>query len=84
MNVLETAMILGAGESLELPEEFARRREVSAPRFHHAMRTAIEESLRATRGKIYGSDGAAAHLGLKPGTLQSKMKKLGIRRDDFC
>ena len=48
------------------------------------MRDAIEQSLRATRGKIYGTNGAAARLGLKPGTLQSKMKKLGIRRDDFC
>jgi transcriptional regulator with GAF, ATPase, and Fis domain len=47
------------------------------------MRSAIEESLRATRDKIYGADGAAARLGLKPGTLQSKMKKLGIRRDAF-
>jgi transcriptional regulator with GAF, ATPase, and Fis domain len=89
MNVLETALILGGGGSLELPEEFARRTsrkstEVAGPRFSLAMRTAIEESLRVTRGKIYGTDGAAARLGLKPGTLQSKMKKLGIRRDDFC
>ena len=44
---------------------------------------AIEEALRATRGKIYGSDGAASRLGLKPGTLQSKMRKLGIQRDSF-
>ena len=89
MNVLETAMILGGGRSLELPEEFARRTSrtspaLTGPRFEHAMRHTIEESLRATRGKIYGVEGAAARLGLKPGTLQSKMKKLGIRRDDFC
>ena len=48
------------------------------------MRVAIVEALRATRGKIYGGDGAAARLGLKPGTLQSKMRKLGIRREAFC
>jgi transcriptional regulator with GAF, ATPase, and Fis domain len=47
-------------------------------------RVATLSPLRATRGKIYGDDGAAARLGLKPGTLQSKMRKLGIRRDDFC
>jgi transcriptional regulator with GAF, ATPase, and Fis domain len=47
------------------------------------MRNTIEDSLRATRGKIYGTDGAAARLGLKPGTFQSKMKKLGIRREDY-
>jgi formate hydrogenlyase transcriptional activator len=88
MNVLETALILGGGRSLELPAELVRRvtrqaDEASRPRFEGAIRTAIEESLWETRGKIYGTDGAAARLGLKPGTLQSKMRKLGIRRDDF-
>jgi transcriptional regulator with GAF, ATPase, and Fis domain len=39
--------------------------------------------LKATRGKIYGKGGAAEMLGLKPGTLQSKMVKLGIQRDTF-
>jgi DNA-binding NtrC family response regulator len=83
-NVLETALILGGGRTLELPEELARPRvQDTRPRFEHAVRAAIEESLRATRGKIYGSDGAAARLGLRPGTLQSKMSKLGIRRADF-
>ena len=38
----------------------------------------------ATRGKIYGPNGAAARLGLKPATLQSKMQKLGIRRQTFA
>jgi hypothetical protein len=41
------------------------------------------DSRRSTRGKIYGADGAAARLGLKPATLQSKMRKLGMRRADF-
>lgn len=38
---------------------------------------------RETRGKVYGAGGAAARLGLKPGTLQSKMGKLGIARSAF-
>jgi len=88
MNVLETALILGGGHSLELPEEFAQRsrskRLETRPKFETAVREAIEESLRVTRGKIYGADGAAARLGLKPGTLQSKMRKLGIRREAFA
>jgi DNA-binding NtrC family response regulator len=89
MNVLETALILGGGRSLELPDEFVRRptrkgSDPTQPRSQSAVREAIEESLRATRGKIYGDDGAAARLGLKPGTLQSKMRKLGIQRADFC
>ncbi|MCU1279075.1 MAG: Formate hydrogenlyase transcriptional activator, partial [bacterium] len=77
MNSLETAMILGRGDGLELPDEFSRRakRELAsgAPRFESAVRVAIEEALRATRGKIYGSDGAASRLGLKPGTLQDRV-----------
>jgi len=48
-----------------------------------AVRVAIEEALRATRGKIQGAGGAALRLGLKPGTLQSKMRKLGIEQNTF-
>ncbi len=39
----------------------------------------ILNALKLTNGKIYGKDGAASSLGLKPSTLQSKMKKLGIK-----
>jgi len=42
-------------------------------------RERIIEALKVSGGKIYGDSGAAARLGLKPTTLQSKMKKLGIR-----
>jgi transcriptional regulator with GAF, ATPase, and Fis domain len=37
-------------------------------------------ALTRTRWKIYGPDGAAALLGLKPTTLASRMKALGIER----
>jgi transcriptional regulator with GAF, ATPase, and Fis domain len=40
----------------------------------------ILEALLRTQGKIYGKGGAASILGLKPSTLQSRMKKLGISR----
>ena len=35
---------------------------------------------QATNWKIKGPDGAASKLGLNPGTLYSRMKKLGIQR----
>ncbi|MFA8341972.1 MAG: sigma 54-interacting transcriptional regulator [Rhodothermaceae bacterium] len=38
----------------------------------------IKKILEQCDGKIYGSDGAAALLGMKPTTLQSKIKKFGI------
>jgi len=47
--------------------------------FEESQRLYFEEALRRTGGKIYGDDGAAALVGLKPTTLQSKLKKLGIR-----
>ena len=43
-----------------------------------AIKHHIERALLRTDGKIYGDDGAAALLGLKPSTLQSKMKKLKV------
>jgi transcriptional regulator with GAF, ATPase, and Fis domain len=38
----------------------------------------IRHVLAPTGGRIYGPRGAARVLGLKPSTLQSRMKKLGI------
>jgi len=40
----------------------------------------IENALQATDWKIYGTGGAAELLGLKPTTLLSRIKKMGIVR----
>ena len=40
----------------------------------------IQRVLQRTHGRIYGPGGAAELLALKPSTLQSKMKKLGVVR----
>lgn len=40
----------------------------------------IAQALRLTKGKIFGSDGAAVLLGMKPTTLASRIKVLGIKR----
>jgi transcriptional regulator with GAF, ATPase, and Fis domain len=45
-----------------------------------AIRKAINNALERSEGKIYGLDGAAHALGVKPSTLQSKMRKLGMTR----
>jgi transcriptional regulator with GAF, ATPase, and Fis domain len=42
----------------------------------------IRRVLALTNGHIYGKGGAAELLGLKPSTLQSRMKKLGIKRKE--
>jgi formate hydrogenlyase transcriptional activator len=43
-------------------------------------RERILEALRLSGGIIGGAEGAAARLGLRRTTLQSRMKKLGIAR----
>jgi PAS domain S-box-containing protein len=43
-------------------------------------RNLIEEALVQTNGKIYGSDGAAALLGLKPTTLASRISRQRIKK----
>jgi formate hydrogenlyase transcriptional activator len=45
-----------------------------------AEREHILQTLRATRWQIGGPDGAAARLGMKRTTLNSRMKRLGISR----
>ncbi len=42
----------------------------------------ILAALRQTQWKVYGQHGAAAILGIKPSTLASRIKKLGLKRDD--
>ncbi|MEO0470945.1 MAG: sigma 54-interacting transcriptional regulator, partial [Bacteroidota bacterium] len=53
---------------------FANLEEVQ--RFH------IEQVLQHTNWRISGPKGAALILGLKPTTLEARMKKLGIRRSN--
>lgn len=43
----------------------------------------ILEVLRRCHGKIFGNGGAAELLDIPPTTLQSRMKKLGISKNDF-
>ena len=52
-------------------------------RLDDAVRDALGRALRAAGGRIYGKDGAAALLGLKPSTLQTKMAAAGLRRAEF-
>lgn len=40
----------------------------------------IAAALEQTKGKIFGADGAAALLGMKPTTLASRIKTLGLKR----
>jgi formate hydrogenlyase transcriptional activator len=48
-------------------------------RFEDEVRLLIERALAACGGRVYGAGGAAAMLGLKPTTLQGKMKRYGVK-----
>lgn len=43
----------------------------------------IEVALREARGRVRGPGGAAEKLDIKPTTLESKLIRLGIRKEDF-
>ena len=86
-NVIERSVVLSSGPELRvaLPEMITR----SAPVVLHgrasnvtelAERARILQVLRETNGMVGGTDGAAARLGLKRTTLQSRMRKLNIAR----
>jgi transcriptional regulator with GAF, ATPase, and Fis domain len=46
-------------------------------------RQIIETALADSRGRVYGTNGAAAKLRIPPSTLDSKIKKLKIRKNHF-
>ena len=84
-HVLQRAVILAHGGSLQLPLEAAKTTRTPAPHaetFDDAVRARIVEVLRQTNGVVAGPRGAAARLGLKRTTLLSKMQKLGITPAD--
>jgi formate hydrogenlyase transcriptional activator len=88
-NFLERAVILTRGRSLYIPvaeleieaDDASLLRETST--HEAAEREHILRTLRDAKGLIAGDNGAAARLGLKRTTLNSKMKKLGIERSDY-
>ncbi|RMF80467.1 MAG: GAF domain-containing protein [Nitrospirae bacterium] len=83
-NFLERAMILGPPEELVVPDlpgtaAAGAQEEEPVPTFEEGVRALLERALRRSGGKIYGPDGAAALLGLKPTTLQGKLQRYGVQ-----
>ncbi len=81
-NLIERAVILTRGTSLEIPLAELRVAPDGAQPITlvDAERDHIGRVLEQTNGLVGGPNGAAARLGMKRTTLQSKMKKLGISR----
>jgi transcriptional regulator of acetoin/glycerol metabolism len=77
-NVLEHAAILTTDKTLRVPRLDDAAPETAARTLAEAEREHILRALERAGGRIKGPQGAAAALGLKPSTLYSRMKKLGI------
>ena len=90
-NMLERAVILTRGPVLYVPlselemedEDEAAEVETENPSLRAAEREHILRVLRESKGQIGGPEGAAARLGVKRTTLNSKLKKLGIERSEY-
>lgn len=86
-NFLERSVILTEGTSLrvrvgELCNFNADGNRSIPGTLEELERQYILQVLRQVGGVISGSDGAAARLGMKRTTLQSKMLRLGISKED--
>lgn len=61
-------------------EELHPERQGPFPKLEEIQRRHILKALEHSSGRLYGPSGAAELLGMKPTTLQSRMKKLGLSR----
>jgi formate hydrogenlyase transcriptional activator len=84
-NVVERSVVLSNGPELyvTLPELDDKRAPVApcgraSNITQSAERTRILQVLREAKGRVGGTDGAAARLGLKRTTLLSRMRKMNI------
>ena len=91
-HVIERAVLLSRGETLRLDgilsepetrptsaaEARTARHVITEIEWRRRERENIGTALELANGRIYGPDGAAAMLGLKPTTLMSRIKALGL------
>ncbi len=89
-NVIERAVILCEGDTFSVDASWlapgrskSRERATLASDLAAREKTMIEEALREASGRVAGTRGAAATLGMPRQTLESKLKRFGIDRYRF-
>jgi len=95
-NIMEQSVVLNDGRSkLQLMRSFSTvspelTGQIAVNTFEEVKhiqqqteREYITSFLKKTKGRIRGAGGAAELLNIKPSTLESKMAKLNIKRQDF-
>jgi len=80
-NVIERHLILNPGPVFhaDVPEAYENFQPVGQ-NLDEVERTHVRRVLQSTRWRIRGNGGAAEILGLKPTTLEARIKKLGVVR----
>jgi formate hydrogenlyase transcriptional activator len=84
-NFVERSVILTEGSALRAPLAELRKESPGANQesLENSEKEHILRVLRETGGMISGPTGAAQRLGIKRTTLQSRMLRLGITRQDY-
>ena len=95
-NVIERAVILTGGSRLRLDLALGSRPTSSRPgdpaassatdfrteeEFRELEKQNLVAALRSANGRVWGPDGAAAMLGIKPSTLTYRMNAFGIEKN---
>jgi formate hydrogenlyase transcriptional activator len=88
-NIVERSVILSTGDTLWIDDAWlssqnARRPESSGPLIENLVsyeKQLVESALAESKGKVAGSNGAAAKLGIPPSTLHLKIKQLNIKKN---
>jgi formate hydrogenlyase transcriptional activator len=87
-NIIERAMIVSRGDTLRVEGSWlsddahqvaGQQPDGKRQSLAENERRVILDALARSGGKVYGPDGAAAALEVKPTTLYGKMRKLNIR-----
>ena len=83
-NIIERYMITSDGNILDLdnwhlnPITLPNKNDKEFLSLDEMEKQHIQEALKLSNGKIFGTDGAAIKLGVNPKTLSWKIKKIGI------
>jgi len=89
-NMIERGVILAENNTLDLEPLNYNTAQIQVPEniyenmdkfltLNEIIEIHLKKAMERTKWKIYGADGAAKLLDMKPTTLQSKLKKFGIK-----
>jgi formate hydrogenlyase transcriptional activator len=91
-NVIERSLIVCETEKFSIDESWlsqqagdrrSRSRLYLSQRLAAKEKEIIEEALQESQGRVFGPSGAAAKLGIKRSTLESKIQSLNIDKNRF-